>query len=71
LMKRLGMIDPARVAKVGDTPADLQEGRNAGCGLIIGVTQGTHSREQLEGHPHTHLFDSVKGMPTILRAARR
>jgi phosphonatase-like hydrolase len=71
LMKRLGIIDPARVAKVGDTPADLQEGSNAGCGLIIGVTEGTHSREQLEGHPHTLLIDSVKGMPAVLRAALR
>jgi phosphonatase-like hydrolase len=71
LMRRLGIVDPASVAKVGDTPADLQEGRNAGCGLIIGVTEGTHSREQLERHPHTHLIDSIKGLPALLGAARR
>ncbi len=71
LMRRLGIVDPAGVAKVGDTPADLQEGRNAGCGLIIGVTEGTHSREQLECHPHTHLVDSVKELPALLGAAWR
>jgi len=70
LMRRLEIVDPASVAKIGDTPADLQEGRNAGCGLIIGVTEGTHSREELESHPHTYLIDSVKELPALLRAAR-
>ena len=37
-MQRLGVLDAARVAKVGDTSVDLQEGKNAGCGLVIGVT---------------------------------
>jgi phosphoglycolate phosphatase-like HAD superfamily hydrolase len=71
LMRRLGDVDPAGVAKVGDTPADLQEGRNAGRGLVIGLTEGTHSREQLECHPHTHQIDSVKELPALLRAAWR
>ena len=37
-MRDLGITDPRRVAKVGDTPSDLQEGTGAGCGLVIGVT---------------------------------
>jgi phosphonatase-like hydrolase len=66
LMARLGIDDPGRVVKVGDTPADLHEGANAGCGWIIGVTQGTHARWQLEQHPHTHLIDSVTVLPLVL-----
>lgn len=66
LMKRFRIDDPARVAKVGDTPADLQEGKNAGCGLIVGVTEGTHTREQLEPYPHTHLIGSVRELAGIL-----
>jgi phosphonatase-like hydrolase len=66
LMGRLGISDAARVVKVGDTPADLHEGKNAGCGLIIGVTEGTHTREQLLAHPHTHLIGSVKELPGLL-----
>ena len=66
LMKRFGITDPANVAKVGDTPADLLEGKNAGCGLIVGVTEGTHTRAQLEPHPHTHLIGSVRDLPGIL-----
>jgi phosphonatase-like hydrolase len=65
LMVRLGVDDPARVAKVGDTPADLQEGASAGCGWIIGVTGGTHTAEQLREHPHTHLVGSVAELPAL------
>lgn len=66
LMRRLAIEDPANVAKVGDTPADLHEGKNAGCGLIVGVTEGTHTRQQLEPHPHTLLIASVRELPSIL-----
>ena len=66
LMARLGVVDAARVAKVGDTPVDLQEGTQAGCGMVVGVTQGTHSRAELEIHPHTHLIESVAELPDLL-----
>lgn len=66
LMNRLGIHDPANVAKVGDTPADLGEGSAAGCGLVVGVTEGTHTRAQLEPHPHTHLIGSIVELPSIL-----
>lgn len=66
LMKRLGITDPRNVAKVGDTPADLQEGTNAGCGLVIGVTQGSHTREQLAQYPHSHLISTVADLPGLL-----
>ena len=66
LMRRLGVVQAARVAKVGDTPADLEEGHNAGCGLIVGVTSGTHTRAELAPFPHTHLVDSVRDLPNLL-----
>ena len=66
LMRRLSVDDPRKVAKVGDTPADLKEGHNARCGLVIGVTEGTHGREQLEPHPHTHLINTIADLPTLL-----
>ena len=69
LMRRFGITDAARVAKVGDTPTDLEEGTNAGCGLVTGVTNGTHSRVQLERYPHTHVIDSVADVPRILGLA--
>jgi phosphonatase-like hydrolase len=69
LMAALGVADPARVAKVGDTPIDLQEGAAAGCGRIIGVTEGTHSRAQLLPHPHTDLIRTVADLPAVLGLA--
>jgi phosphonatase-like hydrolase len=69
IMAELGIQDPGRVAKVGDTPADLLEGQNAGCGLVIGVTEGTHTRAQLEPHPHTHLIGSVAELPELILGA--
>jgi phosphonatase-like hydrolase len=66
LMADLGVADPRSVAKVGDTPADLEEGTGAGCGRVIGVTNGTHTREQLAVHPHTDLIGSVAELPAAL-----
>jgi phosphonatase-like hydrolase len=66
LMLKLSVTDPQRIAKVGDTPADLLEGRNSGCGLVVGVTGGSSSREQLERFPHDHLIGSVADLPELL-----
>jgi phosphonatase-like hydrolase len=66
LMERLGVRDVRRVAKVGDTPADLEEGASAGCGLVVGVTGGTHSRLQLEPYPHTKLIATIAEFPELL-----
>jgi len=65
-MLKLGVTDPRRIAKVGDTPADLLEGKNAGCGLIVGVTQGSCARAQLERFPHDYLIGSVAELPELL-----
>jgi phosphonatase-like hydrolase len=70
LMRRLGVQDPGRVAKVGDTKADLEEGTNAGCALVIGVTTGTCSRAQLQAWPHTHILDSVAQIPGLVSGIR-
>merc|ERR1712187_850698 len=47
LMQRLGIEDVRRVAKAGDSVRDVEEGRNAGCGLVIGVLSGADSAEEL------------------------
>jgi phosphonatase-like hydrolase len=65
-MELTGVRDPKLVAKVGDTPSDLQEGTAAGCQLVIGVTNGSHTREQLATHPHTHLIASLKELPALV-----
>lgn len=66
IMATLGLTDPSRVAKIGDTPSDLGQGTAAGCRFVIGVTEGTHTAEQLQPYPHTHLVGSVRDVPAIL-----
>jgi len=51
---------------VGDTPSDLEEGTAAGCGLVIGVTAGSHTAEQLKPFVHTHLIHTVAELPSLL-----
>lgn len=42
-MKHFGLTDPKTVGKVGDTLSDIEEGRNAGCGLVVAITTGAVS----------------------------
>jgi phosphonatase-like hydrolase len=65
-MKRTGVDDPARVVKIGDTPSDLLEGKSAGCGLVIGVTRGSHKASELAPHPHDLLLPTVASLPGVL-----
>jgi phosphonatase-like hydrolase len=58
-MELTGVKDVKCVAKVGDTSSDLQEGNSAGCALVIGVTTGAFSKEELLKEKHTHLIDNI------------
>lgn len=65
-MELTGVRDISKVAKVGDTASDLQEGNAAGCGLVVGVTTGAFSKEELEKEEHTHLIKQVPELMGIL-----
>jgi phosphoglycolate phosphatase-like HAD superfamily hydrolase len=58
LCRRAG-VQPHQVIKIGDTPADIQEGQSAQVGLNVGVTYGTHTREQLLPFGPDKLIDSL------------
>lgn len=62
-MYKLGVHDPQTVAVVGDTPADLAAGHNAHCGLVLGVTNGTHTEAELQQYPHHGLLSSLHELP--------
>jgi phosphonatase-like hydrolase len=57
-MRRFGIKDPQEVIKIGDTPVDLEEGRNAGC-LTFGLTNGSHTEEELAGLDSDGLYASL------------
>lgn len=65
-MQQLGVQSVHEVVKIGDTPADLLSGFNAGCAGNIGVLSGANSRETLSKYPHTHMLNSINELPEIL-----
>ncbi|MBX2892462.1 MAG: HAD hydrolase-like protein [Saprospiraceae bacterium] len=65
-MSAFGIDDPKQVIKVGDTPVDLEEGRQAGCLLSLAVTNGTHTRAELEQLDNDGLLNSLSDLPVFL-----
>ena len=65
-MKRAGVEDAAEVIKIGDTPVDIEEGRNAGCRLVIAMTTGATTREVLEAGNPSHILNQLSDIPAIL-----
>lgn len=66
LMFHFGIDDAMLVAKVGDTEVDVMEGRSAGCGLVVSVTTGAYSREQLEQYNPDKIIDSLHEFPALI-----
>lgn len=58
-MEHFNISDAKLVGKVGDTMSDLQQGENAKCGLVVGVTTGAYSRKELEHHYHNYIIDDL------------
>lgn len=61
-------LDPAEVAVVGDTRADLMMARAAGCGLAVAVLTGGTPRQAVEDLAD-HVLEDVHGLPGLLSAA--
>ena len=65
-MQRTGIGAARQVMAVGDTVLDLQAGRNAAAGCVVGVLSGAHTREQLEQEPHDALLSSVAELGSLV-----
>jgi len=66
LMKNADIKNTNEVAKIGDTVVDIEEGRNAGCGIVIGITTGASLRKQLElSHPD-YIIDRISELKTLI-----
>lgn len=63
LMERLRIESVRRVAKAGDSVRDIEEGHNAGCGLVIGVLSGADSAEALLGAGADIIIDKITDLP--------
>lgn len=67
IMKATGIIDASTVVKVGDTEVDIAEGRTAGCGLVVSVTTGSFTREELQTYQPDVIIDDLKELPLLLK----
>jgi phosphonatase-like hydrolase len=66
IMKKLNIQSVHEVLKIGDTPADLLSGYNAGCIGNVAVLSGANSFETLSKYNHTHIIQSVKDLPSLI-----
>ena len=65
-MQRFHILNSGEVAKIGDSTVDIEEGRNAGCGLSIGITTGAHTTEQLKtANPDKIIDDLMELLPLL------
>jgi phosphonatase-like hydrolase len=55
-----------RIAKVGDTEVDINEGINSGCKYVIGITTGAFTREELIPYNPTHIIDDISDVLQII-----
>lgn len=65
-MKRFDIKDAGEVAKVGDSIIDIEEGKNAGCGLTIGITTGAHTFEQLQSAKPDYIINDLLELLPLL-----
>ena len=65
-MHTLKITDPTQVFKIGDTVADIQEGKNAK--VITGVIlAGTQTKEELQKENPDFIFNSLSEIKSIIR----
>jgi phosphonatase-like hydrolase len=66
-MSLLNVHDGMRVINVGDTPSDLKSGIRAGVRMSLGVTNGTHTRQQLSVHRNDGFLSKVSDLKQFIK----
>jgi phosphonatase-like hydrolase len=70
-MQQTGVESSQSVVKIGDSAIDIEEGRNAECGMTFGVTTGAQTEWQLKSAEPTHIVDSLNEMCDLVIAASK
>ncbi|WP_300603329.1 phosphonatase-like hydrolase [Niabella sp.] len=65
-MRQFRITDAGSVLKAGDSVIDIEEGKNAGCGITVGVLSGAQTREQLELARPDYILNAVTELDAIL-----
>lgn len=58
-MRQSGIDNSACVLKAGDSAIDIEEGKNAACGLTVGVLSGAQNRAQLSAANPDIIVDAL------------
>lgn len=65
-MEELGVSDASAVVKVGDSAIDIEEGKNAGCKITVGITTGAQTKEQLLAAKPTAVIDDLMDLLEVI-----
>jgi phosphonatase-like hydrolase len=66
-MEQFAIRTAAEIVKVGDSIIDIEEGKNAGCGLTIGITTGAHTFEQLQSARPDYIINNLVELLPLLK----
>ncbi|WP_452600311.1 phosphonatase-like hydrolase [Pontimicrobium sp. MEBiC01747] len=65
-MHHFNIDNPLQVLKAGDSAIDIEEGKNANCGITIGVLSGAQTKEQLMQMNPTYILESLATLRTVI-----
>ena len=65
-MEDVGISSSQVVAKVGDSQVDIEEGHNATCGCVLGVTTGAQGEELLQQAKPTAVIQQLKDLLDVI-----
>lgn len=65
-MKLCSVTDARQVLKVGDSIIDIEEGKNAGCGITVGITTGAHTHDQLASAKPDYIINNLSELLKIV-----
>ncbi|WP_172281583.1 HAD hydrolase-like protein [Chryseobacterium sp. LAM-KRS1] len=65
-MQKFNILDPQKVLKAGDSVVDIEEGKNAGCGLTIAVLSGAQKRSELEKSNPDYIFNTLSEAEEVI-----
>ncbi|HCI76376.1 MULTISPECIES: phosphonatase-like hydrolase [unclassified Psychrobacter] len=65
-MKRFNVDNSQQVLKAGDSGIDIEEGKNAGCGLVLGVLSGAQNEQQLVKYSPDVILDKLTELKELI-----
>lgn len=66
-MQLFAIEDASKVLKAGDSAIDIEEGKNAKCGVTIGVLSGAQTRQQLEAAQPDYILNSLASLYSVIQ----